>query len=80
MPPKIAKFVGLGAFGGIVVFAAIFALILWAVFPRPTNGIDHIESAVTYIAMITMFVAVAIVHVVIGRGLLAYSKGERRLV
>lgn len=80
MPPKIARYAGLGAFGGILVFAAIFALILWAVFPRPTNGIDHIESAVTYIALITMFIAIAIVHVAIGRGLMAYSRGERRLV
>ena len=80
MPPKIARYIGYGAFGGIVVFAIIFALVLWAAFPRSASGIDHIESAVTYIALILVFLAIAGVHLLLGRELLAYSRGERRLV
>jgi hypothetical protein len=78
MPPRIAKLIALGAFGAILIFVALFALVAWAVIPRRTGGIDGIEATVTWISVGLVVLAVVGVHVLIGRGLLAFARGVRR--
>ena len=78
MPPRIAKLIGLSAFAAILLFVAIFALIAWAVIPRQTGGIDGIEATVTWISVGLATLAIIGVHILIGRGLLAFARGVRR--
>jgi len=78
MPPRIAKLIGLSAFAAILLFVAIFALVAWAVVPRQTGGIDGIEATVTWISVGLATLAIVGVHVLVGRGLLAFARGERR--
>jgi Na+-transporting NADH:ubiquinone oxidoreductase subunit NqrE len=80
MPPRIARLIGLGAFGAIVVFVAIYALVVYASVPRSTGGIDITQASVTWIALGLVVLAVIGVHVVVGRGLLAYGRGLRRVL
>lgn len=77
MPPRIAKLIGLSAFAAILLFVAIFALIAWAAIPTRTGGIDGIEATVTWISVGLVIVAVVAVHVLVGRGLLAFARGVR---
>ena len=78
MPPRIAKLIGLSAFAAILLFVAIFALIAWAAVPTRTGGIDGIEATVTWISVGLAVLAIVGVHVLVGRGLLAFGRGERR--
>jgi len=78
MPPRIAKLIGLSAFAAILLFVAIFALIAWAARPTRTGGIDGIEATVTWISVGLVILAVVGVHVLVGRGLLAFARGVRR--
>lgn len=78
MPPRIARLIALGAFGAILLFVAIFALIAWKAVPSQTGGIDGTQAAVTWISVGLAILAVAAVHVVVGRGLLAFARGARR--
>jgi hypothetical protein len=78
MPPRIAKLIGLSAFAAILLFVAIFAFVAWAVIPRQTGGIDGIEATVTWISVGLATLAIVGVHVLVGRGLLAFARGERR--
>ena len=78
MPPRIAKLIAFGAFGAILLFVAIFALVAWSARPTRTGGIDGIESAVAWISVGLAILAVIGVHVLVGRGLLAFARGVRR--
>ena len=78
MPPRIAKLIGLSAFAAILLFVAIFALIAWAAIPTRTGGIDGTQAAVTWISVGLVIIAVIGVHILVGRGLLAFGRGERR--
>ena len=78
MPPRIAKLIAVGAFGAILLFVAIFGLIAWAAIPNRTGGIDGIEATVTWISVGLAILAVIGVHVLVGRGLLAFARGVRR--
>jgi hypothetical protein len=78
MPPRIARLIGYGAFGGILLFLAIYGLIVYGSVPRSTGGIDQIEAIVTWISVGLAVLALIGVHVVLARGLLAFSRGERR--
>jgi hypothetical protein len=80
MPPRIAKLVGLGAFGAILFFVALFALIAYGAIPRSTGGIDRIEAAVTWISVGLAVLALIAVHVVVGRGLMDRARGRRRSI
>jgi len=75
MPPKIARIAGLGAFAAIGGLALLFALIFWASAPPTQGGILPALSAVTWISLALVFLALAGLHVVIGRQLLKLSKG-----
>ena len=80
MPPRIARLIGLGAFGAILLFVAIYALVVYASVPRSTGGIDSIEAIVTWIAVGLVVLGVIGVHVVVGRGLVDYGRGVRRVL
>ena len=78
MPPRIAKLIGLSAFAAILLFVAIFALIAWAAIPTRTGGIDGIEATVTWISVGLAVLAIVGVHILVGRGLMAFGRGDRR--
>jgi len=74
MPPRFAKLAGLGAFGAIALFVALFALIAYVSFPRAGGGIDSIQAAVTWISIGVVIVALAALHIVLGRQLLELGR------
>jgi hypothetical protein len=80
MPPRIAKLIGYGAFAAILLFVAIFALIAYAARPTRTGGIDMVEAEVTWISVGLVILALIGVHVLIGRGLVAFGRGVRRSI
>ena len=78
MPPKIAKLAGLGALGAIVLFLALYAFIIKLSSPGHYSGIDVTLGVVTWISIGLVVLALAGLHVVIGRQLLSLGKsGER---
>lgn len=77
MPPRIAKLAGLGALGagaGILLLYVLFAV---ATRPGEYAGMDATTRALTWFCVGGVMVALALVHVVLGRRLLALSRGER---
>jgi uncharacterized membrane protein required for colicin V production len=78
MPPRIAKLIGYGAFAAILLFVAIYALIAYVAIPTRTGGIDRTLAAVTWISVGLTVLALIGVHVLIGRELLAFGRGDRR--
>ena len=78
MPPRLARLAGFGAFGAIALFVALFALIAYASLPGDTGGIDSIQAAVTWISVGLVILALAALHVVLGRQLieLGNEKGQ----
>jgi hypothetical protein len=78
MPPKFAKLAGLGAFGAIVFFVALYALVVKITFPGRSSGIDGTQSIVTWIALGIVILALAALHVAIGRQLLSIGRGRGR--
>lgn len=80
MPPRIARLIGFGALGAIALFLAIYALVVYASVPRSTGGIDRTTAVLTWIAVGLVVLALIGVHVVIGRGLIAFSRGIRRVI
>jgi hypothetical protein len=75
MPPKIARFAGLGAFGACAGLVALYLLLAWVARPTRTGGIEPTLSWVTWIALAGVFAALIIVHVAIGRQLLRLAQG-----
>lgn len=80
MSPRIARLIGFGALGAIILFVAIYALVVYASVPRSTGGIDRTTAALTWIAVGLVVLALIGVHVVIGRGLIAFGRGVRRVI
>ena len=75
MPPRIAKLVGMGAFGAIVFFVALFGFVFWLSAPRAHGGIDSISAIVVWISLTVVLLALIALHVVLGRALLDLSRG-----
>jgi hypothetical protein len=78
MPPKIAQLAGLGALGACAAFVALFAFIAFISRPSPTGGMMPALSAVTYISLALVVLALIGVHVLLGRRLLDLAKGGTR--
>ena len=78
MPPKIARLAGLGAFGVCAGIGAIYALFLYVTRPSGSAGLDSPERFVAWFAVAGVLLALAVVHVAIGRQLMALAKGEVR--
>lgn len=75
MPPKYARLAGLGAFGASAGLLALFALLVFLTRPARLGGIDTINAAVAWISLGGLFVALILVHVMIGKKLLLLAKG-----
>ena len=78
MPPKFAKLAALGAFGAVVLFVALYALVVKITIPGRSSGIDATQSIVTWIAVGIVILALGALHVVIGRQLLKIGRGRGR--
>lgn len=74
MPSRLAGLAGNGAFAAIVVFVAIYALVVDISLPRHGAGMLPTLDVVTWISVGLVVVALIIVHVVIGRQLLLLAK------
>lgn len=75
MPPKIARLAGLGAFAASVGFFALFAFVAYLSRHTATGGMLPAMSAVSWISMGLVVLALILVHVAIGRQLLYIGRG-----
>ena len=80
MPPKIARLAGLGALGACAGFVALFALIIFISRPSRTGGMMPALSAVAWISVGLVVLALIAVHVALGKQLLDLAKGGSRRV
>jgi len=80
MPPKIAKLAALGAFGACAGIAALYLLFVYGTRPAPTAGMDGTLRFIAWLSVAGVILALLGVHVLIGRQLLALSRGERTSV
>jgi hypothetical protein len=80
MPPRIAKLAGLGAFGACAGLLGVYLLLVFLSFPRATGGIDRTNAAVAMISLAGVVFALIVIHVVIGRQLLRFARGERHTI
>lgn len=76
MPPRYAKLAGLGAFAAGAGLLALFALLVFLTRPARLGGIDTTNAIVAWIALGGLFVALILVHVMIGKRLLLLAKGS----
>lgn len=77
MPPKIAKLAGLGAFGACAGIAGLFLLFAYGTRPVESAGMDATNRFLAWLSVAGVLLALIGVHVLIGRRLLALSRGER---
>jgi hypothetical protein len=75
MPPKIARLAGLGAFGACAGFVALFAYVAYISRHTPTGGMMPVLSAVVWISLGLVVLALIAVHVAIGKQLLYIGNG-----
>jgi len=80
MPPKIARLVGLSAFGAIAGFVVLFAFIFYLSWPSSTGGITPGLTAVSVISGVVVLLGLIGAHVALGKQLLALSEGRSRRV
>jgi hypothetical protein len=75
MPPKIARLAGLGALAACGAFMALFAYIVYISRHTPTGGMMPALSAVSWISIGLVVLALIAVHVAISRQLLYIGRG-----
>ncbi len=78
MPPKIAKLAGLGAYGACAAFIALYAFVAYISRHTPAGGMMPALSAVTWISLALVVLALIAVHVVLGKQLLQLAEGRPR--
>ena len=76
MPPRIARLAGLGAFAACGGIAMLFALFVYVTRPGPMSGMDGTSRSIAWLSVAGVLLALLLVHLVIGRRLLALSRGE----
>lgn len=76
MPPRYARLAGLGALGASAGLLALFAFLVFITRPVARGGIDTANAVVTWISLGGLFLALILVHVLIGRKLLLLAKGS----
>ncbi len=76
MPPKIARLAGLGAFAACGGIAALYALFVFITRPTTYAGMDGTLRFISWFTVAGVLLALLLVHVVIGRQLLALARGE----
>jgi hypothetical protein len=80
MPPKIARLAGLGALGACAAFVALYLYVAYISRHTATGGMMPALSAVTWISLALVVLALIGVHVALGKQLLEVSKGGSRRV
>lgn len=75
MPPKIARLAGLGAFGACAGFVALFAFVAYLSRHTATGGMMPALSAVVWISLGLVVLALIAVHVAIGTQLMYIGNG-----
>ena len=76
MSPKIARLAGLGAFGACAFFVALYAYVAFLSRHTSTGGMMPALSAVTWISLAVVVLAMIAAHVAIGRQLLQVAEGR----
>ena len=76
MPPKIARLAGFGAFAACAGIAALFLLFVYGTRPTASAGMDGTQRFITWLSVAGVLLALLGVHLLIGRRLLALSRGE----
>jgi hypothetical protein len=76
MPPKIARLAGLGAFGACAAFIGLYAFVAYISRHTPTGGMMPALSAVTWISLGMVVLAIIAVHVAIGKQLMRLAEGR----
>ena len=76
MSPKIARLAGLGAFGACAFFVALYAYIAYISRHTATGGMMPALSAVTWISLALVVLALIGVHVAIGKQLIQLAEGR----
>ncbi len=78
MPTKYARLAGLGAFGACAGFVALYAFVVYISRHTATGGMTETLSAVAWISVGLVVLALIAVHVAIGKELLSLGRGEPR--
>lgn len=76
MPPKIARLIGMGAFGACALFVALFAYVAFLSRHTATGGMMPALSAVVWISLGIVVLALIAVHVVLGKQLMQLAEGR----
>ena len=76
MPPKIARLAGLGAFGACALFVALYAFVAYISRHTTYGGMMPALSAVTWISLALVVLALIAVHVVLGKQLMQLAEGR----
>jgi hypothetical protein len=76
MSPKIARLVGLGAFGACAAFVALYAYVAYISRHTATGGMMPALSAVTWISLALVVLGLIAVHVALGKQLLQLAEGR----
>lgn len=76
MPPKIARLAALGAFSVCVGLAAVYALFVFITRPGASSGLDATQRFLCWFTVAGVLLALALLHVAIGRKLLLAAKQE----
>ena len=76
MPPKIARLVGLGAFGACAAFVALLAYVAFLSRHTSTGGMMPALSAVTWMSLTVVLLGLIALHVVLGKQLLQLAEGR----
>jgi hypothetical protein len=76
MPPKIARLAGLGAFGACAAFIALYAYVAYISRHTPLGGMMPALSAIVWISLGLVVLALIALHVVLGKQLLRLAEGR----
>ena len=76
MSPKIARLAGLGAFGACACFVALYAYVAFLSRHTATGGMTPALSAVTWISLAVVVLAMIVAHIAIGKQLLQVAEGR----
>jgi len=75
MPPRIARLAALGAFAVSAVLLLLIVLFIVWTLPSHSSGLDGTERFLAWFGVAGVLLALIGVHVVLGRRLLAVSRG-----
>lgn len=77
MPPRIARLTGLGALGASAGLVVLYLLFAFATRPGAHAGMDATNRVLTWLSVGGVVLALVLVHVLLGRRLLAIARGDR---